>query len=224
MNFDWFFIEICLIREISEFYTYIPIKWITLKIRKLEPRYGWANSVLNFHKLSERASVAKWNKTIEIQRKFRQFHLGFLRRNKRSVSDLFRNYTSLPPPHLLYFWWKFLIYFTLDLYHAYRNLDTSSLHDSNNINQNFSSQPYFDFAVARNVTTRVGQTAFLNCRVEQLGDKLVRFLSTFPPPLASGTAIFFNLDELSRLSHTAVEWYFSFTLFSPRFCAGELDP
>lgn len=66
--------------------------------------------------------------------------------------------------------------FVLDPYHAYRNLETNSLHDSNNINQNFSSQPYFDFSVPRNVTTRVGQTAFLNCRVEQLGDKLVSFI------------------------------------------------
>lgn len=72
---------------------------------------------------------------------------------------------------------RFLLH--LDLYHAYRNLDTSSLHDSNNINQNFSTQPYFDFAVTRNVTTRVGQTAFLNCRVEQLGDKLVSFPPSF---------------------------------------------
>lgn len=33
--------------------------------------------------------------------------------------------------------------------------------------------PYFDFDVLRNVTTRVGQTAFLHCRVEHLGDKSV---------------------------------------------------
>jgi hypothetical protein len=36
---------------------------------------------------------------------------------------------------------------------------------------NVSAQPYFDFNVPRNVTTAVGQTAFLHCRVEQLGDK-----------------------------------------------------
>jgi len=36
---------------------------------------------------------------------------------------------------------------------------------------NVSAMPYFDFNVARNVTTAVGQTAFLHCRVEQLGDK-----------------------------------------------------
>lgn len=37
----------------------------------------------------------------------------------------------------------------------------------------FSPHPYFDFDVPRNVTTRVGQTAFINCRVEQIGDKWV---------------------------------------------------
>lgn len=90
-----------------------------------------------------------------------------------------------------------------DPYHAYRNLETNSLHDSNNINQNFSSQPYFDFSVARNVTTRVGQTAFLSCRVEQLGDKLVRiflFHSSYDEDRIMSSAIFFNLAELFRLS------------------------
>ncbi|EEB11480.1 hypothetical protein Phum_PHUM121030 [Pediculus humanus corporis] len=38
---------------------------------------------------------------------------------------------------------------------------------------NISIFPYFDFNVPRNVTTAVGQTAFLHCRVEQLGDKAV---------------------------------------------------
>ncbi|XP_071443843.1 zwei Ig domain protein zig-8 [Hetaerina americana] len=36
--------------------------------------------------------------------------------------------------------------------------------------------PYFDFHVPRNVTTAVGQTAFLHCRVEQLGDKGVSWI------------------------------------------------
>lgn len=66
--------------------------------------------------------------------------------------------------------------FHLDPYHAQRSVE-GNFHDTNNINQNFSSepsQPYFDFSVTRNITTRVGQTAFLHCRVEDLGDKLVR--------------------------------------------------
>uniref|UniRef100_A0A336KFB8 CSON005737 protein n=1 Tax=Culicoides sonorensis TaxID=179676 RepID=A0A336KFB8_CULSO len=44
-----------------------------------------------------------------------------------------------------------------------------------------SLQPYFDFNVQRNITVTVGQTGFLNCRVERLGDKdilLVKDLNT----------------------------------------------
>lgn len=35
--------------------------------------------------------------------------------------------------------------------------------------------PYFDFDVQRNLTVTVGQTGFLHCRVERLGDKDVSF-------------------------------------------------
>lgn len=38
-----------------------------------------------------------------------------------------------------------------------------------------SLHPYFNFDVSRNVTARVGQTTFLQCKVEQLGDKSVSF-------------------------------------------------
>jgi hypothetical protein len=34
-----------------------------------------------------------------------------------------------------------------------------------------NQQPYFDFDVQRNLTVTVGQTAFMHCRVERLGDK-----------------------------------------------------
>ncbi|KAG4074664.1 hypothetical protein HA402_004535 [Bradysia odoriphaga] len=36
--------------------------------------------------------------------------------------------------------------------------------------------PYFDFDVQRNVTVTVGQTGFLHCRVERLGDKDVSWI------------------------------------------------
>lgn len=39
-----------------------------------------------------------------------------------------------------------------------------------------NQQPYFDFSVHRNITVSVGQTGFLHCGVERLGDKDV---STF---------------------------------------------
>lgn len=41
---------------------------------------------------------------------------------------------------------------------------------------NMSLHPYFNYDVQRNVTARVGQTAFLQCKVEQLGDKSVSLL------------------------------------------------
>ncbi|XP_055624488.1 zwei Ig domain protein zig-8-like isoform X1 [Toxorhynchites rutilus septentrionalis] len=37
-------------------------------------------------------------------------------------------------------------------------------------------QPYFDFDVQRNITVTVGQTGFLHCRVERLGDKDVAWI------------------------------------------------
>lgn len=59
--------------------------------------------------------------------------------------------------------------------------------EESRFDQNMSLHPYFDFDVVRNVTARVGQTAFLNCRVEQLGDKSVIQLrsrtSKRPPPI-----------------------------------------
>lgn len=80
----------------------------------------------------------------------------------------------------------------LDVNHVHRKTSsTSNLDDSNNINQNFSIQPYFDFTVPRNITTRVGQTAFLNCRVEQLGDKSVSILEPF-----FILSIFYGLERL----------------------------
>ncbi|XP_034246635.1 zwei Ig domain protein zig-8-like isoform X2 [Thrips palmi] len=41
---------------------------------------------------------------------------------------------------------------------------------------NVSIFPYFDFNVPRNVTTAEGQTGFLHCRVEHLGDKAVSWI------------------------------------------------
>lgn len=52
--------------------------------------------------------------------------------------------------------------------------------DTLDLGSNVSSYPYFEFNVPRNVTTAVGQTAFLHCRVQQLGDKAVTISLTFP--------------------------------------------
>jgi hypothetical protein len=108
----------------------------------------------------------------------------------------------------------------LDPYHHARRSVENSFHDSNNINQNFSSeptQPYFDFAVTRNVTTRVGQTAFLHCRVEDLGDKLVRPKAADAARFLGGRShcavIIFNFRNafIRRHLRLCLPWVLSFT-------------
>lgn len=45
--------------------------------------------------------------------------------------------------------------------------------------------PYFDPAASKNVTAIVDQTAFLNCRVHNLGNKTASFLPTLSSCLVS---------------------------------------
>ncbi|XP_055311279.1 hemicentin-1 isoform X2 [Sitodiplosis mosellana] len=51
--------------------------------------------------------------------------------------------------------------------------------------------PYFDFELQRNVTVTVGQTGFLHCRVERLGDKDVSWIRKRDLHiLTAGTAVY----------------------------------
>ncbi|XP_008478681.1 zwei Ig domain protein zig-8-like, partial [Diaphorina citri] len=61
----------------------------------------------------------------------------------------------------------------LDSSHTSSNTIQSSIIHNNTTSTIF---PYFDFNVPRNITTAVGQSAFLHCRVEQLGDKAVSWI------------------------------------------------
>lgn len=61
------------------------------------------------------------------------------------------------------------IFFLLSISDITRTMAVSN----NHAGESMSLHPYFDFDVPRNITARVGQTAFLRCRVEQLGDKSV---------------------------------------------------
>ena len=47
--------------------------------------------------------------------------------------------------------------------------------------------PYFDVAASKNVTALLGKTAYLNCRVKNLGNK------TVSPPPPSRSLVFFSL-------------------------------
>ncbi|KAG5684224.1 hypothetical protein PVAND_013462 [Polypedilum vanderplanki] len=101
----------------------------------------------------------------------------------------------------------------MDPYHHVRRSVENNFYDSNNINQNFSSetrQPYFDFSVTRNVTTRVGQTAFLHCRVEDLGDKLVSWIRKRDLHiLSTGLSAYTSDERFQIVEHTLSE---NFTL------------
>lgn len=68
------------------------------------------------------------------------------------------------------------------------------------INGNMSSYPYFELNVPRNVTTAVGQTAFLHCRVEQLGDKAVRLTVSYFA-LHILTDYYLRVNSSNRSSH-----------------------
>lgn len=59
---------------------------------------------------------------------------------------------------------------------CYAEISQAEAAEESRFDQNMSLHPYFDFDVMLNVTARVGQTAFLHCRVEQLGDKSVSLI------------------------------------------------
>lgn len=80
-----------------------------------------------------------------------------------------------------------------------------------------SLHPYFNFDVSRNVTARVGQTTFLQCKVEQLGDKSVSLsfcvfcsLSRHTTFLPIRTCLRFFFSFFVEL------WWFSDLLFAIR--------
>ncbi|KFB46215.1 AGAP007759-PA-like protein [Anopheles sinensis] len=78
----------------------------------------------------------------------------------------------------------------------------------NRIVKKFSPHPYFDFDVPRNVTTRVGQTAFINCRVEQMGDKSVSWIRKRDLHiLSAGTAVYTSDERFQVIrSEKAENW------------------
>lgn len=85
------------------------------------------------------------------------------------------SYNSL----IIKYYTQYLIWFSMFVLPGIpRILDTSP--DANSYTLNASSiSPYFDLNVVRNVTTTVGQSAFLHCRVYQLGDKSVTYSILF---------------------------------------------
>lgn len=79
--------------------------------------------------------------------------------------DRYRQY-----PYILIRYWRQQAIISFIFFFSFADI---SANEDNHPEQTMSLHPYFNFDVARNVTTRVGQTAFLQCKVEQIGDKSV---------------------------------------------------
>lgn len=64
-------------------------------------------------------------------------------------------------------------------YQFHNDYDENSFNDGNENSDTMQSAlnrgPYFDISASRNVTALVGSTAYLNCRVKNLGNKTVSF-------------------------------------------------
>ncbi|EEB15498.1 hypothetical protein Phum_PHUM371240 [Pediculus humanus corporis] len=100
----------------------------------------------------------------------------------------------------------------------YRSARDSNEYDSDNNNNNnlnmMSSNfrgPYFDTSVSKNVTALVGKTAYLNCRVRNLGNK-----TNFPK--AKFFCLFQNsfLGKKRKWRNISVGIFFLFFFFTAR--------
>uniref|UniRef100_A0A182PV21 Ig-like domain-containing protein n=1 Tax=Anopheles epiroticus TaxID=199890 RepID=A0A182PV21_9DIPT len=69
-------------------------------------------------------------------------------------------------------------------------------------------QPYFDFDVPRNLTVTVGQTGFLHCRVERLGDKDVAWIRKRDLHILTTGASTYTSDQRFQVLHSdsSVNW------------------
>uniref|UniRef100_A0AAG5D510 Ig-like domain-containing protein n=1 Tax=Anopheles atroparvus TaxID=41427 RepID=A0AAG5D510_ANOAO len=65
-------------------------------------------------------------------------------------------------------------------------------------------QPYFDFDVPRNLTVTVGQTGFLHCRVERLGDKDVAWIRQRDLHILTTGASTYTSDQRFQVSQSSI--------------------
>ncbi len=66
-------------------------------------------------------------------------------------------------------------------FHEYDETSFTESESSDAIQSALNRGPYFDISASRNVTALVGSTAYLNCRVRNLGNKTVRISWFFTP-------------------------------------------
>ncbi|XP_035776246.1 immunoglobulin superfamily member 10-like [Anopheles albimanus] len=96
----------------------------------------------------------------------------------------------------------------VNYHHAMAEAHQLQTPQENKVIKKFYPHPYFDFDVPRNITTRVGQTAFINCRVEQMGDKSVSWIRKRDLHiLSAGTAVYTSDERFQVIrSEKAENW------------------
>ncbi|XP_025163184.1 protein turtle homolog B [Harpegnathos saltator] len=93
-----------------------------------------------------------------------------------------------------------------------RVLSGSLVHGSRNV----SGAPTFETNVPRNVTTAVGQTAFLHCRVHQLGDKEVSWMRKRDMHILSAGTLMYTSDLRFLVIHPEKSENWTLQIKSPQ--------
>ncbi|XP_035906754.1 zwei Ig domain protein zig-8-like isoform X2 [Anopheles stephensi] len=85
---------------------------------------------------------------------------------------------------------------------------SSSMMMTTTTEESAALQPYFDFDVPRNLTVTVGQTGFLHCRVERLGDKDVAWIRKRDIHILTTGASTYTSDQRFQVIHPegSVNW------------------
>ncbi|XP_012171928.1 zwei Ig domain protein zig-8 [Bombus terrestris] len=83
-------------------------------------------------------------------------------------------------------------------------------------NHNITNAPTFEMNVPRNVTTAVGQTAFLHCRVHQLGDKEVSWMRKRDMHILSAGILMYTSDLRFQVIHPEKSENWTLQIKSPQ--------
>ncbi|XP_055920388.1 zwei Ig domain protein zig-8 isoform X2 [Eupeodes corollae] len=80
------------------------------------------------------------------------------------------------------------------------------------------TQPVFDFGMPRNITARAGQTAAINCRVEQLGDKSISWIRKRDLHILTAGILTYTSDERFKVIRTedSKDWSLQVKYAQPR--------
>ncbi|XP_041451919.1 zwei Ig domain protein zig-8 isoform X2 [Drosophila obscura] len=90
-----------------------------------------------------------------------------------------------------------------DLPHFNNAVDEEQEPDEQRTDEAIYLTPIFDFGMPRNITTRTGHTAAINCRVDHLGDKSVSWIRKRDLHILTAGVLTYTSDERFKVVRTA---------------------